>query len=138
VGAAGLGEHRAGRSDGHLASPSAAGAHYQKLRAAYADLPDDPYARGSGRYRRYARGMFLPWTGEFTWIPSAGGPAGEGMNGYFQGEHNPEYMGVIRELPAISDDILANPLLVDIIRFDFQQTRWNRATPYGRCTSAST
>ncbi|KJS53836.1 2OG-Fe dioxygenase family protein [Streptomyces rubellomurinus] len=100
--------------------------NYRTLRAAYDDLPADPYAPGSGRHRRYARGVFLPWSKEFFWMPATESQAREGMNGYYQGDNNPEYVGVVRELPAISQEICANPLLLDLIRFDFEQTRWSQ------------
>jgi hypothetical protein len=101
------------------------GADYRALRSAYDDLPEDPYAKGSGRYRRYARGMLLPWTKEFSWIPATPGQSREGMCGYYQGDHNPEYVGMTRNLAAISEDIYSNKILLDIIRFDFERTRWN-------------
>lgn len=99
--------------------------NYRSLRAAYDDLPEDPYARGSGRHRRYARGVFLPWSQEFFWMPATESQAREGMNGYYQGDNNPEYVNVTRDLPAISAETCANPLLLDIIRFDFSQTAWS-------------
>lgn len=96
------------------------------LLAEYDDLPPDPYAPGTRRYRRYARGMILPWSGEFTWIPDTRiGEGGERLNGYYQGDHNPEYVGVVRALPALRESALSNPLLRDVVRFDFEQTRWN-------------
>ena len=99
--------------------------NYLALRDAYADLPPDPYAPGSGRYRRYARGMFLPWSKEFLWMPATESQLRNGMHGYYQGDHNPEYVGVVRDLPAISDFVCRNQLLLDMIQFDFDQTRWD-------------
>lgn len=99
--------------------------NFKLLRAAYEDLPQDPYAPDSGRYRRYARGVFLPWSREFFWMPATERQAREGMNGYYQGNHNPEYVGVVRDLPAITKAVCDNPLLLDMIQFDFSQTRWN-------------
>ena len=98
---------------------------YKALKASYEDLPKDPYALGSGRYRRYARGMFLPWSREFIWMPATESQARDGMNGYYQGDNNPEYVGVTRDLPAISQEVCANKLLLDLIQFDFSQTRWD-------------
>ncbi|TQF02419.1 hypothetical protein E6W39_09235 [Kitasatospora acidiphila] len=100
-------------------------ANYQALRAAYADLPPDPYAPGSGRHRRYARGMFLPWSKEFIWMPATESQRREGMNGYYQGDHNPEYPNVVRNLPAITQETCDNPLVLDMIKFAFEQTRWS-------------
>ncbi|MFF5480065.1 2OG-Fe dioxygenase family protein [Streptomyces sp. NPDC012935] len=99
--------------------------NYQALAGEYDNLPEDPYAAGSGRYRRYARGLYLPWSKEFSWIPATEDQSRDGMNGYYQGNHNPEYVGVVRNLPAISERARNNQLLLDIIDFDFQQTRWN-------------
>lgn len=99
--------------------------HYDDLVAEFADLPPDPYAAQSGRYRRYARGMYLPWSGDFAWIPSGRGESVAEKNGYFQGSHNPEYVDVVRELPAIRDSALRNPLLTALVGFDYAQTRWN-------------
>jgi hypothetical protein len=96
----------------------------RRLSSSFEDLPVDPYAPGTGRYRRFARAMILPWTGEFTWIPPGSGQRGEPAHDYFQGDHNPEYVGVVRTLPAIAENVLANPLLTDIVKFDFAQTRW--------------
>jgi hypothetical protein len=98
---------------------------YRNLRSAFSDLPADPYAPGSGRYRRYARGLFFPWSQEFTWMPATESQAREGMNGYYQGDNNPEYVGVVRALPAISRAVRHNPLLHDLIQFDFEQTGWS-------------
>ncbi|MFJ3600923.1 2OG-Fe dioxygenase family protein [Streptomyces sp. NPDC090126] len=101
------------------------GSDYRALRAAYDDLPEDPYAVGSGRYRRYARGVFLPWSREFFFMPATESQAREGMNGYYQGDNNPEYVNVTRNLPAISEEVCRNKLLLDMIQFDFSQTRWS-------------
>ncbi|OPG03930.1 hypothetical protein B1R27_27000 [Streptomyces sp. GKU 895] len=100
-------------------------ASYRSLRAAYDDLPADPYAPGSGRYRRYARGMFLPWSREFIWMPATETQRSNGMHGYYQGDHNPEYPGIVRDLAAISDEVCGNQLLQDMVQFDFEQTRWS-------------
>ncbi|MEV6133411.1 2OG-Fe dioxygenase family protein [Streptomyces violaceusniger] len=98
---------------------------YRALLAEYADLPPDPYATEAGRKRRFARGLYMPWSGEFSWIPDTYQDAVDPLNGYFQGGHNPEYVGVIRRLPALRGTAKENPLLLDILRFDFEQTRWN-------------
>lgn len=99
---------------------------YLTLKAAFADLPLDPYAPDSGRHRRYARGLFLPWTKELTWMPQTESQLSEGAHGYYQGDNNPEYPGeIVRNLPAISEDILHNPLLNRLLQFDFAQTFWS-------------
>lgn len=99
--------------------------NYESLKAAFADLPVDPYASSSGRHRRYARGVFFPWSREFFWMPATDDQAREGMHGYYQGENNPEYPGLVRNLPAISDSTCQNELLLDIIQFNFDQTSWS-------------
>jgi len=98
---------------------------YIALRAAYEDLPIDPYATDSGRHRRYARGIFLPWSREFFWMPATATQTENGMHGYYQGSNNPEFPDVVRELPAITDDVCSNPLLERIVQFDFDQTSWS-------------
>jgi hypothetical protein len=100
-------------------------ANYQALKEAFADLPVDPYARDAGRYRRFARGFFLPWSGEFNWFPAAKGQSSERLNGYYQGNYNPEYPEAVRYWSAVDETVLKNKLLIDIITFDFQQTHWN-------------
>ncbi|MCP9985360.1 2OG-Fe dioxygenase family protein [Streptomyces sudanensis] len=99
---------------------------FRSLRAEFLDLPPDPYAPEVGRNRRYARGVFLPWSREFDWIPDTHlGERGR-MNGYYQADHNPEYVGVVRELPAMSETARNNPIIREILSFDFAQTRWSR------------
>ncbi|MFI1258307.1 hypothetical protein ACH4U6_31615 [Streptomyces netropsis] len=73
---------------------------FESLRAEFVDLPPDPYATEAGRNRRYARGVFLPWSREFSWIPDTHFGEQGWMNGYYQAERNPEYVGVVRKLPA--------------------------------------
>lgn len=101
--------------------------HYADLVTEFEDLPQDPYLSEPGRYRRYARGMYLPWTNSFSWIPATPGQSVDGMNGYYQGAHNPEFVNVVRELPAIKQSALENPLLQSIIAFDYEQTQWGEA-----------
>jgi hypothetical protein len=98
---------------------------FTSLLAEFIDLPADPYEPEAGRYRRYGRGLYLPWSAEFQWMPDA---AGNGTgNGYYQGEHNPDYSHVVRDLPTLTASTRKNPLLLDILAFDFAQTRWNPA-----------
>ncbi|RPF21499.1 2OG-Fe dioxygenase family protein [Myceligenerans xiligouense] len=100
-------------------------ANFKALRAACRDLPEDPYAPNSGRYRRYARAVFLPWSKDLFWMPATESQVREGVNGYYQGDNNPEHAGVTRNFPAISVGICNNRLLLDIIQFDFAQTYWS-------------
>jgi hypothetical protein len=98
---------------------------YVALLSEFEDLPPDPYAPGTNRYRRYARCVIFPWSGETQWIPDARADGGRGVNGYYQGDYNPEYVGVVRTLPAFTETALANPLIAEIVKFDFEQTRWS-------------
>ncbi|MGW6056033.1 2OG-Fe dioxygenase family protein [Streptomyces sp. NPDC055189] len=100
---------------------------FQNLRAEFVDLPPDPYATEAGRNRRYARGIFLPWSREFSWIPDTHFGDEGWMNGYWQADHNPEYVGVLRKLPAMSEAARNNPIIREIVDFDFEQTRWSRS-----------
>ncbi|MFK0294341.1 2OG-Fe dioxygenase family protein [Streptomyces sp. NPDC090442] len=99
---------------------------YQSLRAEFVDLPPDPYATEAGRNRRYARGIYLPWSREFSWIPNTHFDEQGWMNGYYQADHNPEYVGVVRKLPAMSETARNNPIIREILSFDFAQTRWSQ------------
>jgi hypothetical protein len=99
---------------------------FQNLRAEFVDLPPDPYATEAGRNRRYARGIFMPWSREFSWIPDTDFGDQGYMNGYWQADHNPEYVGVVRKLPAMSETARNNPIIHQILAFDFAQTRWSQ------------
>ncbi|MFI9450274.1 2OG-Fe dioxygenase family protein [Amycolatopsis sp. NPDC052450] len=100
---------------------------FQALLAEFEDLPADPYATDAGRYRRYARGVMLPWSRTFTWIPEVRQSESDSVNGYFQGDFNPDFAGVVRTLPAMTESSLNNQLLKDIVLFDFDQTTWSAA-----------
>ncbi|PRY41656.1 2OG-Fe dioxygenase family protein [Umezawaea tangerina] len=100
-------------------------ASFQDLRAEFIDLPPDPYATEEGRNRRYARGIFLPWSREFSWIPDTHLGEQGWMNGYWQADHNPDYAGVLRKLPAMTEAAKNNPIIHKILSFDFAQTRWS-------------
>lgn len=99
--------------------------HYAALKAAFDHIPEDPHAPGSGRYRRYARGLILPWSRQFAWIPPLGGQARAGLNGYYQGVYNPEHAGMVRYLPDVGQEARRNDLLLEMIMFDFGQTYWD-------------
>ncbi|OXM52856.1 2OG-Fe dioxygenase family protein [Amycolatopsis alba] len=98
---------------------------FQRLLTEFVDLPPDPYATEAGRNRRYARGLYLPWSREFSWIPDTHFGDQGWMNGYYQADHNPEYVGVVRKLPAMSETARNNPIIREILDFDFAQTRWS-------------
>src|SRR5262245_39871085 len=100
------------------------------LAAEFDGLPPDPYAADAGRYRRFGRGVLLPWNAEFRWMPGIQDDVPEpatldGANVYQQGMHNPEYAGIVRHMPGLTDGIRGNSLLTDLIMFDFGQTAWN-------------
>ncbi|GAA2682648.1 MULTISPECIES: 2OG-Fe dioxygenase family protein [Actinosynnema] len=100
-------------------------ANLQALRVECEDLPIDPYAPAAGRRRRYGRGVLLPWQREFSWLPPV--PVQDGRsyrNSYYQGGHNPEYVGVSRDLMPLTEGIRDNALLRRVIMFDFDQTWW--------------
>jgi hypothetical protein len=91
-------------------------------------LPPDPYAPEDGRFRRFGRGVLLPWSKEFHWMPEipadTGRPDG-GVNLYQQGVYNPEYVGLVRQMPGLTEGVRQNSLLTDMVRFDFSQTAWS-------------
>ena len=99
--------------------------HYMALKTAFDRIPEDSYAPGSGRYRCYARGLILPWSRQFTWIPPLDGHPRAGLNGYYQGTYNPEHAGTVRYLPDIGQEARRNDLLLKMIMFDFEQTYWD-------------
>ncbi|WP_347860942.1 2OG-Fe dioxygenase family protein [Salimicrobium sp. PL1-032A] len=95
----------------------------EELKQEFTTLPIDSYAKELNRYRRYARAVIIPGTGEVQWLPSVETEEGE-MYKYFQGSFNPEYTNAARDFPAISEKIRANKLLNDIVMFDYRQTFW--------------
>ncbi|MEV4254181.1 2OG-Fe dioxygenase family protein [Spirillospora sp. NPDC049652] len=95
-----------------------------RLTEAFADLPQDPYAPDARRFRRHSRAVYLPWTGEMTWIPGIPDPEHGTLTEYFQDDYNPEYPQTVRYFPAISADILDNVLLNRLLRFDLGQVGW--------------
>ena len=124
--AASLSEHGFQRYD--LATELAVDAgdpRYVDLVGEFDELPPDPYAPASGRYRRYGQGILIPWTDEFRWLPPVDSHTASAE--YFQGDHNPEFAGVVRAIPALTARAERNSLLRAIIRFDFGQTWWNAA-----------
>jgi hypothetical protein len=40
-----------------------------EIQIAFANLSEDPYAPGSGRYRSYSRMVYLPWRDSLEWVP---------------------------------------------------------------------
>ncbi|MCX5205992.1 2OG-Fe dioxygenase family protein [Streptomyces sp. NBC_00237] len=97
---------------------SDADALFDRLRAAFASLPADPYAGDANRYRRYDRGVYVPWEGTFSWLPLGHDPVLGPVTEYYQGDHNPEHPGERRRFAALPPDVRSNALLREIIRFD--------------------
>ncbi|MFI2612808.1 YbdK family carboxylate-amine ligase [Kitasatospora sp. NPDC018619] len=97
---------------------------FTRLADAYRDLPPDPYARGTHRYRRYSHAVHLPWTGELSYIPGAPDEEFGTVTEYWQDEHNPEYPRVRRRLPDIPAALHGNRLLDALIRADLDRALW--------------
>ncbi|GAB2712398.1 2OG-Fe dioxygenase family protein [Kitasatospora kifunensis] len=97
---------------------------FEQIRRSFADLPADPYAEGSNRYRRYGGAVYLPWERSLTWLPASSHPRLGPVTEFYQGEYNPEYSGTRRYFSAIATEILENPLLREIVLFDAAQMLW--------------
>lgn len=100
---------------------------FVELLAEFARLPQDPYSQREGRFRRFGRGVLLPWNGDFQWIPENGAAGSESMVEYQQGTYNPQFVNQVRQMPGLTAPIRENALLAELIRFDFAQTAWNEA-----------
>ncbi|MEU1285845.1 2OG-Fe dioxygenase family protein [Kitasatospora sp. NPDC005856] len=99
-------------------------ADFAELAEAYRDLPPDPYARQTHRFRRYSHAVHLPWTGELSFIPGAPDKEFGTVTEYWQVEHNPEYPRVRRRLPDIPPALRGNRLLDALIRADLGHALW--------------
>ncbi|MFI2613071.1 2OG-Fe dioxygenase family protein [Kitasatospora sp. NPDC018619] len=108
----------------HFGGLPAVGGDYEALVRECAGLPADPYAPDSGRYRRYARGILFPWSGQLTWVPPATDEDGRPVHHFTQGDNNPEFAD-LRAFPAVAADVLDLGLLRRIVDFDFRRTRWD-------------
>ncbi|MFB4164459.1 2OG-Fe dioxygenase family protein [Alteribacillus sp. JSM 102045] len=97
----------------------------KQLTRAFDTLPADEYAPHLNRYRRYARAIVMPKTYQIQWLPESN-VNGKAYYEYFQGSFNPEYTGEYRRFPSLMKETMANPLLEEIIRFDFKETFWMR------------
>lgn len=85
------------------------------LRAEYANLPADEFLPGGARYRyrRYDRFWFNPLTGELRLLPH---------EDYFQSRDiNTVTGGIIRKFAPLTPELINNPFLHELIRFDFNQ-----------------
>lgn len=108
------------------------GSPFAQLLSAFEGLPPDPYANGTGRFRRYDHAVILPWSHKIDWVPPVAGPDGEPQAEYYQGSYNPEHPGKRRAFPALSEDLRANPVLQALIWNDFDLSFWSdheRALP---------
>jgi hypothetical protein len=92
------------------------------LSACCASLPADFYAPQSNRCRRHARAVYLPWTDTLTWVPSVDDPERGPVMDYRI--DNADFAGVKRQFAALSPEVLHDPLVQRIVRFDLEQTRW--------------
>lgn len=103
---------------------SAVAASLATVQAAFDALPPDRYEPESKRFRRHARAVFLPWTGELSWVPSVDDAEHGPVTDY--AIENPELAeaGAKRQFPAIPPEILEDPLLRRIIQFDLDQINW--------------
>lgn len=71
----------------------------EALPSVFDELPIDPYAPGSGRYRRYGRMVFQAWNERLDWLPDVWTDRGA-VAPYDQGEYNSEFP-VTRYLPGL-------------------------------------
>ncbi|MFD1425851.1 hypothetical protein JOD24_002090 [Kroppenstedtia sanguinis] len=100
----------------------------KQLAQEFAELPLDPYNPNSHRYRRYSRGIILPWNNEFHWLPNYQTPDGQQRCEYFQGAYNSEYAEEYRAFSPLSEATKQIPLLSRIIQYDYEQTFWDQRT----------
>ncbi|MEE1757442.1 2OG-Fe dioxygenase family protein [Streptomyces sp. SP18CS02] len=107
-----------GASAGSLADELAA------ITSAFAELPPDPYAPTTNRFRRYSHAAYLPWSGELSWIPGLPHPEYGSVTEYYQDGHNPEYPEMQRLLPDVPAALRESRLLEHLIRFDIEQALW--------------
>ncbi|MEI2355494.1 2OG-Fe dioxygenase family protein [Mesobacillus zeae] len=98
----------------------------KQLAAAFDQLPVDTYSLESHRYRRYSRAIINPWDGALQWLPNYHDENGEQKSLYFQGTFNAEYLEQNRAFPSLSEEIKANSLLQEIIKYDFNETFWSK------------
>lgn len=95
-----------------------------KITEGCTDLPPDPYAPGTNRYRRYSHAVYLPWKDELSWIPGTPDPVHGTVTESYQDEHDPSRPRLRRALPDIPEPLRTNPLLERLVRWDIGQTLW--------------
>ncbi|MER7707456.1 2OG-Fe dioxygenase family protein [Kitasatospora sp. NPDC097605] len=97
---------------------------FARLADAYRDLPPDPYALATNRFRRYSHAVHLPWTGLLSYSPGAPDAEFGTVTEYWQDEHNPDYPRMRRRLPDLPAALRDNRLLDALIRADLGQALW--------------
>jgi hypothetical protein len=98
---------------------------FQQLLAAFDDLPADPYAPGSHRYRRYSRLVYLPWRDDLQWIPDIPDPVFGAAAEYWQDGYNPDFAHRRRRFPALSGALRDNALLLGMVRANVEHVLWH-------------
>jgi len=96
---------------------------FQQISEAFRDLPRDPYAENSNRFRRYSRIVFLPWNDELFWVPGTRDEQYGSVTGYDQNGFNPEFPQG-RRFPDVPAAIRDNRLLERIVRADIANALW--------------
>ncbi|WP_272254683.1 2OG-Fe dioxygenase family protein [Streptomyces xanthophaeus] len=90
-----------------------------RIREVFEDLPPDPYAPGTNRFRRYSHAVYLPWKDELSWIPGTPDPLHGTVTDFSQGED--AYPRPRRVLPDIPEALRGNALLLRLLRWDIEQ-----------------
>ncbi|WP_142279507.1 2OG-Fe dioxygenase family protein [Mycobacterium arosiense] len=90
----------------------------KEIRIAFANLREDPYAPGSGRYRSYSRMVYLPWRDSLEWVPEIERD-GNAYAPYDQGRFNGEFQNV-RYFPGVAQMIRSSTFLEGLIKRDLQ------------------
>jgi hypothetical protein len=104
--------------------PDRSDALLQEIQDAFDDLPADPYALETQRFRRYARAVAVPWTRSISWFPATHDDTVGWAIEYYQGDHNPEFPGERRLFPAVPQSVLRNELLAEIVLADLDRVGW--------------
>jgi hypothetical protein len=99
-------------------------ADLREVTDAFVDLPRDPYAPQTNRFRRYCNVVYLPWNGQLSWIPGVEHPVHGRVSEYYQDDHNPEYPRMVRSFPDVPDHLRRNRLLEQLVRSDIEQLLW--------------
>ena len=97
----------------------------------FTDLPVDADDSSGLRSRRYGRFIYIPWTDSLVDIPSVSGPDSRPVVEYFQPiSLNSTDGGKCRPFAALEPAIRSNPVLNELIRFDYRSLpvpeNWSR------------